>query len=174
MKKRLGTIVAITVVAILIGTFNTAKYATGGETGRDGQFIAYDDGTVLDTRTNLMWAAKDNGGDINWADAKSYCENYSGGGYTDWRMPTQDELAGLYDNSKTYQSTCGYDVHLTELIYLTCCCPWASETRSSYSAFFYFCNGYRLWFHRSNTRSYRALPVRLGKEVVWSSSNKQF
>ena len=34
----------------------------------------------------------------------------------DWRMPTQNELAGLYDAAKTYKSDCGYDVHLTELI----------------------------------------------------------
>ena len=95
------------------------------ETARDGSFIAYDNGTVLDTRTNLMWAAKDNGSDINWANAKSYCENYRGGGYTDWRMPTQDELAGLYDKAKTYKSDCGYDVHLTELFHLTCTWAWA-------------------------------------------------
>ena len=102
MKKTLGTMVAIMVVAILIGTFITAKSSTAGEKARDGRFIAYDNGTVLDTKTNLMWAAKDNGSDINWADAKSYCENYRGGGYTDWRMPTTDELAGLYDAAKTY------------------------------------------------------------------------
>jgi tetratricopeptide (TPR) repeat protein len=67
------------------------------EIKRDGRFIAYSNGTVLDTQTNLMWAAKDNGSYINWQDAKSYCENFSGGGYTDWRMPKQNELAGLYD-----------------------------------------------------------------------------
>ena len=42
--------------------------STGSEIGRDGRFIAYNNGTVLDTRTNLMWAAKDNGSDINWAE----------------------------------------------------------------------------------------------------------
>jgi hypothetical protein len=51
------------------------------EIKRDGRFIAYDDGTVLDTKTKLMWAARDNGSNINWANAKSYCENYRGGGY---------------------------------------------------------------------------------------------
>ena len=54
MKKTIGTMVAIMAVAILIGTFYTAKYATAGETAKDGRFIAYDNGTVLDTRTNLM------------------------------------------------------------------------------------------------------------------------
>jgi len=135
---------------------------TTGETARDGRFIAYSDGTVLDTRKNLMWAAKDNGSNINWANAKSYCENYRGGGYTDWRMPTQDELAGLYDNTKTYKSACGYDVHLTELIRLACTWEWASETRGSDAAGFYFYSGLRFWDPQSSG-GYRALPVRSGK-----------
>jgi len=141
-----------------------------GETGRDGRFIAYDNGTVIDTQTNLMWAAKDNGSNINWANAKSYCENYRGGGYTDWRMPTQDELAGLYDASKTYKSDCRYlfnskwDTHLTELIRLTCPCLWTSETRGSEAANFYFNEGKRMWHPQTDVYYYlRALPVRSGK-----------
>ena len=67
------------------------------EIGRDGRFIAYDNGTVKDTTTDLMWAAKDNGGPISWDDAKVYCMNYGIGGYSDWRMPTQEELTALYD-----------------------------------------------------------------------------
>ena len=133
------------------------------EIGKDGRFTAYDNGTVLDTRTNLMWAAKDNGSDITWANAKSYCENYRGGGYTDWRMPTQAELAGLYDKTKTYRSACGYDVQLTELIRLTCIAPWASETRGSEAAFFYFNPGGRKVYKKSNDGGIRALPVRSGK-----------
>jgi hypothetical protein len=61
-----------------------------------------------------MWAERDNGSDIHWAKAKSYCENYREGGYTDWRMPTQDELAGLYDSSIPYKKLNGY--RLTKLI----------------------------------------------------------
>jgi len=48
-------------------------------------------------------------------------------------MPTQDELAGLYNKSKTYKINCGLfgsNVHLTELIRLTCGGNiWASEIR---------------------------------------------
>lgn len=130
---------------------------------RDGRFIAYDNGTVLDTRTNLMWASKDNGSDINWANARSYCENYRSGGYPDWRMPTQDELAGLYDSNKSYKAKQrDYSVHLTELIQLSACCPWASETRGSDAAIFLFNNGFHYWHPQSNAFS-RALPVRSGK-----------
>jgi hypothetical protein len=138
--------------------------AAAKEIARDGRFIAYRDGTVLDTQTNLMWAARDNGSKINWVNAKSYCENYRGGGYTDWRMPTQDELAGLYDAAKTDKSDCGwYDVHLTELIRLTCTAPWASETRGSDAASFSFFIGLRTWFPQSGDFVTRALPVRSGK-----------
>jgi len=141
---------------------------TSGETARDGRFIAYSNGTVTDTRTNLMWAARDNGSDINWGNAKSYCENYRGGGYTDWRMPTQDELAGLHDAGKNYKSECHvngvtFDTHITELIRLTCTASWASETRGSEAAFFNFHSGKRYWGLQSIDGNVRALPVRSGK-----------
>jgi hypothetical protein len=141
------------------------------EISRDGRFIAYDNGTVLDTVTNLMWAAKDNGKDIEWADAKSYCEHYTGGGYTGWRMPTQDELAGLYDNTKIYKSTCEYDVHLTELIRLSCSWVWAFAIRSKgltyailgdRAADFNFYDGQYDW-HNPERYYFRALPVRSAK-----------
>ena len=142
---------------------NAAFLLTHKETGRDGQVIAFDNGMVLDTRSNLMWAAKDNGSDINWQGAKIYCENYRGGGFADWRMPTQNEMAGLYDKAKTYRSACGYDVQLTELIRLTCAVPWTSETRDSDAAVFNFHGGYRNWYPQSSGFNTRALPVRSGK-----------
>jgi tetratricopeptide (TPR) repeat protein len=95
---------------------------------RDGRFIAYVDGTVLDTKTKLMWAANDNGSDMRWTDARSYCENYRGGGYMDWRMPNHGELVSLYDAGKTYESNCGSEVHITELIHLSCRMYWSAET----------------------------------------------
>ncbi|MCX5828041.1 MAG: caspase family protein [Deltaproteobacteria bacterium] len=138
------------------------------EIRRDGRFIAYDNGTVLDSKTNLMWAAKDNGSNISWAGAKSYCENYSVGGVTGWRMPTQSELAGLYDASNPKYQAChsdDYKIYLTNLIDLSCCCPWASEAISSNAAYFHFGAGERDWGPQSgrNHRAYRALPVRNAK-----------
>jgi hypothetical protein len=141
--------------------------STAKEIKRDGRFIAYDNGTVLDTKSNLIWAAKDRA-DINWYDAKTYCENYRGGGFTDWRMPTLDELAGLYDAGKTYKSECralfgSLDIHLTELIRLTCSRAWASETHGSWAAAFDFRNSDRIWLRPEYEDNCRALPVRSGK-----------
>jgi hypothetical protein len=174
MKKILGKMVAAIVVVLLIVIFTccsrpyTAEHATTGETVRDGRFIAYDNGTVLDTKTNLMWAAKDNGSDINWQDAKFYCENYHGGGYKDWRMPTLDELEGLYDASKSHPASCygRNSIHVaTELIDITCFCPWASETSETTGEvdFFDFGPGIRSGFASQWTRFSRVLPVRSGK-----------
>jgi hypothetical protein len=134
MKKVLETMVALIVVVILTGAFIIVNCAPTGETGKDGHFIAYENGTVLDTKTNLMWAAKDNGSDIKWEEISSYCKNYRGGGYTDWRIPTQDELSGLYDESTGYRFEGGQNVHLTKLIILTSAWLWASETRDGLAA----------------------------------------
>ena len=164
-RKAIATLSFISLLfALSVCTAQAAPpVSTVKEIGRDGPFIAYDNGTVLDTRTNLMWAARDNGGNITWYGAKSYCENYHEGGYTDWRMPRQDELDGLFYPAKTYKSDCGDDVVLTELIHLTCSVLWASETSGLNGAAFRFRDGQRGWAPQSGLRSLRALPVRPGK-----------
>jgi hypothetical protein len=105
-----------------------------------------------------MWAAKDNGSDINWTNAKSYCQNYRGGGFTDWRMPTQVELSNLHDGSVKGHN--GYN--LTTLITLTDCCPWASEEIGSNAARLNFTNEARRFSPKSSGNG-RALPVRSAK-----------
>lgn len=126
---------------VLIGKVKTGQSSISTSIKKiaaDGwRFVAYNDGTVLDKKTNLMWAAEDNGRDINWEDAKRYCQEFKRGGYTDWRMPTQDEVAGLYDKSK--KQACGIGTcYLTKLINVTNCGPWTSETRGSKAAYFMF------------------------------------
>jgi len=156
----IGYVADGTYQVVLIGKLQVGeKTSQAKEISRDGRFIAYDNVTVLDTRTNLMWAAKDNGSNINWANAKNYCENYRGGGYSGWRMPTQDELAGLYDPAVSYKSECGYYIHLTELIRVSCTWTWASDTRGADAANFLFDSGHRYWSDRSGDDSYRVLPV---------------
>ncbi|MBP1711302.1 MAG: hypothetical protein H6Q49_1504, partial [Deltaproteobacteria bacterium] len=134
------------------------------EIGRDGRFVAFDNQTVLDTKTNLIWAAKDNGRSINWYDAKRYCETYRGGGYTDWRMPAQDELASLYDAGKAQRHEAQQKpLHLTELIRLTDCCPWSSKARGSEAIYIDFTDGTDWWFISPGSSINRAIPVRKAK-----------
>lgn len=133
------------------------------QTGIDGRFISYNNGTVLDTKTNLMWANRDNGGSITWENGKIYCENYRGGGYSDWRMPTIDELSGLYDREKVQRSAIDIapDIHIaTEFISITGLWCWASETRNQKVAIFDFIRGEWGYSHPSLSVLSRILPVR--------------
>lgn len=146
-------------------TAGTLSFISGAkEIDRDGRFVAYADGTVLDTRTNLMWAARDNGKGINRNDARTYCENYRAGGYTDWRMPTQEELAGLYNAGKSRPGACNtnYKIHVaTEFIDITCFWVWVSEKNGSEETFFSFSPEYGAGVPRSYAvYAGRALPVR--------------
>jgi hypothetical protein len=167
MKKFSGKMAAIMVVALVIGIFITAESFASKEIARDGRFIAYDNGTVLDTKTKLMWADKDNGKLMPWTYAHTYCDKYRGGGYTDWRMPTLEELSGLYDESKAYPSDCdeGNNVHLTELIRVRCGYVWSSETIGSTGAYYFiFYNGTEKWCHQTDIGfNLRVLPVRDNK-----------
>ena len=65
----------------------------------DGSFRDNKDGTVTDTATGLMWQQTGATSKKKWKDALSYCKNLSLAGYTDWRLPTIEELRSLVDHS---------------------------------------------------------------------------
>lgn len=135
--------------------------------GGECRFITKSNGTVLDSQTGLIWAARDNGENINWMNAKKYCEDYRGGGYSDWRLPTIKELEGLYDESKGYypmDDDTNYIVCLTELIKVTDYSVWTSDIKkdSSRAASFIFTSGRRFWASPDFGIVHRALPVRGG------------
>ncbi len=90
-------------------------------------FAYAEKGVVIDTQTGLMWAARDNGSDIDWHGAKRYCESYRGSGYTDWRMPTQNELAELYRTGEEYILDCSpqYTVRIKKSIKEVVFYSWA-------------------------------------------------
>ncbi len=105
-------------------------------------------GTYTDPSTGLMWAKQDNDKNINWVDAKTYCENYRGGGYKDWRMPTQPELAVLYASGAHSNK-----IAITGWV-------WASENGESEAAYFSFVVGTWRWDRHYLDYNLRALPVR--------------
>jgi hypothetical protein len=53
--------------------------------------------TYADPTTGLTWATQDNGKDVNLAEAMKYCHDLRTNGYSDWRLPTIEELEGLYE-----------------------------------------------------------------------------
>jgi hypothetical protein len=140
------------VVIVFIGLFVMPAMASD-------RFMDHDDGTVTDTKTGLMWAAKDNGNLINWQTARSYCQNYNGGGHTDWRIPTLTEISSLYDPKEKNKH--GY--HVNRLIDISAATCWASDTRDYKAARFNLINGEVYWLRKSYSGPSRVLPVRSGK-----------
>jgi len=55
------------------------------------RFVDNGDGTVTDTRRNLMWQKGDNGKEVSFGEAESYCNSLRLGGHADWRLPNPDE-----------------------------------------------------------------------------------
>jgi len=127
------------------------------------RFLDNGDGTVTDTLTRLMWAKEDNMGDIDWQDAKIYCRHppIAGYKYTDWRMPTIEELKALYDKDASgNETTCGLRVKIYPPFALSCAWVWASDTKAISAYAFSFRKGYPYSTLRMNKKSFRALPVR--------------
>ncbi len=109
-----------------------------------------------DKTTGLMWQEQDNGSDISWPDAKVYCEQLQYGGFGDWRMPTQDELATIYRLEAAENS----DYYIRREIKISACCQWASDTKKEKVASFDFEYGHRDWGYPMSTVDARVIAVR--------------
>ena len=117
--------------------------------------VDFDDPTVTDPNTGLMWTRKDNGGDIFWHGANEYAKKLSLLGYADWRLPTIKELESLYDPES--QET----IKIREPFRLSDVSVWSSTKQGSYSALsFYFGDGRRSHGHIYASFNARALCVR--------------
>jgi len=124
------------------------------------RFVAYPDKIILDTKTNLMWAAEESV-TLSWDDAQKYCRKFRGGGYKDWRMPSLKELEGLYDPGK--QPDCGCVTHLIEMYDGPNCWEWSSKNKDTEAAFFAFNLNGEQWLPKSNNSSVHIRPVRSKK-----------
>ena len=164
MKRMAGVFSFIMILILIIGL--TLRFS--GEAPRKkpttDRFSLCDDGIVQDSDTGLVWAAHDNGAAVTWEEAKNYCSNYRGGGYTDWRMPTVEELATLFDkNEKGYRPACAiynWKIFIPDKIQLTGAAAWASEDHGLEAECFMFDYGCRSRMFKPVSFIMRALPVR--------------
>ncbi len=141
----------ITTAGLFFLLFCFAGSAAGGE-----RFVNNCDGTVTDRETGLMWAEKDNGVPANWPNAKAYCQDYTGAGYTDWRLPTLEELGTLHRPET--KNPRGY--HIVKWVKITADTCWASDTRDGDAGRFNFRYGSVHWLRPWYSGPGRALPVR--------------
>jgi hypothetical protein len=116
--------------------------------------------TWTDRQTALMWAREDNGSDVNWEQAVEYCRKLNLGGYSNWRLPTIYELAGIYEPKQNVNG-----LHIKGGIRLSGTWSWSSSASNSFEAwYFIFLSGERKSLPLYTKHRGRALCVRRSEE----------
>ena len=151
-------------------------------------FVDNGDGTISDTRTNLMWKKDDSfkefGYGINWFEAQDYCEILNEkkfAGYDDWRLPSGEEAKSAFSFTQSNTDKDGAETHISELFepgggHNT----WTYEEKPDYEQYaqkFSFITGNDMWEHKDNEYSH----CRVTREVVqddwepeWRKETKTF
>lgn len=133
----------------------------------DGGLTDNGNGTLLDPSAGLVWTRQDNGGDVDWTAAKKYCDELELAGSSDWRLPTIDELAQLYQpDTKTgptyrYRDR-EYQLRMDPLFQLTAPGLWSGTERyegMGVAWTFFFSSGRRLASRGTFSNYQRALCV---------------
>jgi len=88
--------------------------------------------TWIDPQTKLMWPFKDNGLDVNWNEAASYCRRLRLGGFSDWRLPEIKELEGIYDSSSKQPYKVKNGIKVSAGL------AWSATKEGSGSAWYFF------------------------------------
>jgi serine/threonine-protein kinase len=100
-----GIALLILVLALAIGGYvwrDAMRNASGPQAFADTRFLDLGKGVLKDTQTGLEWTQGDNGSNINWNDAKRYCESKKNG----WRLPNLDELKAIYETNVPSPRVC--------------------------------------------------------------------
>ena len=84
---------------------------------QDKRFVDNGDGTITDTKTNLMWMKKEShqltGHWLDWAAASSYVKKTNEDGFAnhyDWQMPTLEDLETLFEPDKINSKQLGREM----------------------------------------------------------------
>lgn len=134
---------------------NSTKPSTLKKTGQTTKYEDRDDGDyqigvefnynrddskeiVTDFVTNLDWQDSIESKNIakNWSDANSYCSALELGGYSNWRLPTREELFSLIDFSKINSAYSISFKNVTSNSYWTST-TYAKDTNRAWIVYFY-------------------------------------
>ena len=151
-------------------------------------FVDNGDGTISDTRANLMWKKDDSfkefGYGINWFEAQDYSEILNEkkfAGYDDWRLPIGEEAKSAFSFTQSNTDKDGAETHISDLFepgggHNT----WTYEEKPDYEQYaqkFSFITGNDMWEHKDNEYSH----CRVTREVVqddwepeWRKETKTF
>ena len=151
-------------------------------------FVDNGDGTISDTRANLMWKKDDSfkefGYVINCFEDQDYCEILNEkkfAGYEDWRLPSGEEEKSAFSFTQSNTDKDGAETHISDLFepgggHNT----WTYEEKPDYEQYaqkFSFITGNDMWEHKDNEYSH----CRVTREVVqddwepeWRKETKTF
>jgi tetratricopeptide (TPR) repeat protein len=99
-----------------------------------------------DPVTGLKWIRQDNRSDVTWNQAKDYCASLTLDGYSNWRLPTIDELAAIYDTTNdSVDERRNLHYHIKGGIELSMAETWSGTTgrKSGEASYFSFYTGSR-------------------------------
>ena len=145
MKGYMKIIIYTTALLLLFVTDGSARQ-------EQRYFLVKSTGIVKDTTTGLEWMAGPDK-DTTWNGARSWVRNLKtdGGG---WRMPTLDELKGLYKKGAG-------PLNMTPLLKTTGWQVWSDKLKdSSFAWGFYYVGGGKGWDGRTFPYNFRAFAVR--------------
>ena len=151
-------------------------------------FVDNGDGTITDTRANLMWKKDDSfkefGYGINWFEAQDYCEILNEkkfAGYDDWRLPSGEEAKSAFSFTQSNTDKDGAETHISDLFepgggHNT----WTYEEKPDYQQYamkFSFITGNDMWEHKDNEYSHCRVTRELVQddwEPEWRKETKTF
>ena len=81
-----------------------------GDIGLGGGYVFYIEGDRGLECSEIL-------GTANWNEAKELCKNYRGGNYSDWRLPTKEELNYIYVNLRKLGRITGNDWYWSSSAY---------------------------------------------------------
>jgi hypothetical protein len=146
LERRCNNLIRISFLLVLVG--GGAQLASAQGDSKD---------MWKDSATGLTWTVKDNGTDLNFTQAKDYCSNLRLGGFSDWRLPSIDELEAFYEMAKKAKGKVPVELNATS--------AWSGSTNDSgevWSLYFSY-GGRSLTRIGGHGSAGRALCVRTGK-----------
>jgi hypothetical protein len=115
-----------------------------GDIGTGGGIVFYIEG-------KKAYEVSENLGEANWETAMSMAKSFRGGGYSDWYLPTIDELNLVYQNLRKSGIISGNSCH------------WSSTTfydHRSYYKYLRFYDGYISFTNSPNDYSFSVRAIR--------------
>ena len=113
----------------------------------DQRYIDNGDGTISDTKTNLMWMKEDSyiklKKFLNYGQAKKFMAKINDeafAGHSDWRIPRKQEAQTLfyYDNCKSIKDKYDMTLYIDPIFSEGCGYnTWTAETRGKITAFIF-------------------------------------